>query len=430
MVDNSIILTSQQSIIMKDSLSSGIFVAPDKVAMVNDSVYSDIQLVSEGTYSSFYRARRQGQWWGLKCLKREYQGQPFYESLLKKEYNLLCRLSHSVIVRANGMEHVEGLGMCIVQEYVAGNTLDKTKGNAADRRRWFRELLEAVGYIHSLQIVHRDLKPQNVLVSDNGQHIRLIDFGLADADDYIELKQSAGTLRYMSPEQRKGGAMDARNDVYSLGVMMRELQMGLVYRLVAARCTGAIEHRYRNAQAVIEAIQNIRRILISAVAIVLVAVGMLGWYMVSQTTPAQTLEETTEQQTEKDTVFVSPTSEPTLETSVPATKSSVEAPPAAAKPTLTDSFIAKSCKEIDAFMQEQHFEQIMEAAEHEDMTQEYKKLTSALWQRVAEIRDEYSDRLTPSEQSTLYNALAEYASKKYATPLYNVVISGYEKSKQ
>lgn len=329
---------------MTDSLSSGILETPD-VAVGSDTCFSDIKLVNEGAYCCFYRARRQGQWWGLKCLKEEFNGKPFYESLLKKEYNLLCKLNHSVIVRTQGMEHVEGLGMCIVQEYVEGKTLDKAKGCKADRRRWFKELLEAVGYIHSLQIVHRDLKPQNVLVADNGQHIRLIDFGLADADNFIELKQTAGTLHYMSPEQQKGGTPDARNDVYSLGVMMRELKLGIVYTSIAVRCTGKIEHRYKNAQAIIEAIQKTKHVLTIVAALILTGAILLGWHLLPQHLGVQNTI------AEKDTIFV--VSPNNASQKVDTTTVTITPKVSPVKRALTaDDFFAEASGKIDAFMKE------------------------------------------------------------------------------
>lgn len=407
---------------MTDSLSSGILETPNEVPLVSDTNFSDIKLVNEGAYCCFYRARRQGQWWGLKCLKEEFKGKAFYESLLKKEYNLLCKLNHSVIVRTQGMEHVEELGMCIVQEYVEGKTLDKAKGVKADRRRWFKELLEAVGYIHSMQIVHRDLKPQNVLVADNGQHIRLIDFGLADADNFIELKQTAGTLRYMSPEQQKGGNPDSRNDVYSLGVMMRELQLGIVYTLVAARCTRSIEHRYKNAQAILEAIQTVRHAFTTVAALMLTAGIVLCWYLIPQQAGVQNIR------TEKDTIFVAAPNESATKASTQTNTTHTDAPPAG-KTLKADDFYAEACGKIDAFMKEHQYEKIIATAKQEDMTDEYTTLMYALWQQVADVRDEYSGRLSPVETSALYKALVDYAQDKYAAPLYKAV-SEYEKSEQ
>ena len=98
-------------------------------------------------------------------------------------------------------------GPCIVMEYIDGVTLDKFlegKPSKQLRRKVVDQLIDALAYIHGKQIVHRDLKPSNILVTRNGSNVKIIDFGLSDADDYAILKQAAGTLKYMAPEQNKG----------------------------------------------------------------------------------------------------------------------------------------------------------------------------------------------------------------------------------
>ena len=61
--------------------------------------------------------------------------------------------------------------------------------------------MDALEYIHGKQTAHRDLKPSNIMITRNGQHVKLIDFGLSDTDDYAVYKQPAGTEGYISPEQ-------------------------------------------------------------------------------------------------------------------------------------------------------------------------------------------------------------------------------------
>lgn len=164
-------------------------------------------------------------------------------------------------------------------EYVDGQPLDRwlaAHPSLRMRRRAAMQMLEAMGHWHSRQIVHRDLKPSNVLVTRNGANVRVIDFGLADADQYAVLKEPAYTLSYASPEQLQGGRLDCRSDIYSFGRLL-----GLIfphrYRLVRARCCRhRREGRYGTAEAVLSALRMVRWLpYVGTVLLVAVAVFLL-----------------------------------------------------------------------------------------------------------------------------------------------------------
>ena len=91
------------------------------------------------------------------------------------------------------MEWVDGVTL---SDYLADDSRP-----VAERRRILDELLEAVAYCHKADIVHRDLKPKNVLVTNNGGHVKLVDFGLADTNSHLYFKQPAGTRRYMEEDE-------------------------------------------------------------------------------------------------------------------------------------------------------------------------------------------------------------------------------------
>jgi serine/threonine-protein kinase len=93
-------------------------------------------------------------------------------------------------------------------------------------------ICEALDVMHKHGIVHRDLKPENVMV-DDGDRIKLIDFGIAMKEDarrltYVNMTAALGTPDYISPEQVKGGRGDQRSDIYALGIMLYEMLTGRV----------------------------------------------------------------------------------------------------------------------------------------------------------------------------------------------------------
>ena len=210
-------------------------------------------LASRG-FSQVVKVKRQGRWFLLKGLKEEFRHKPVYLELLKKEYALMVQLDHPNIVKAIAKEENEMMGPCIVMEYIDGMTLKEfleNKPSRQVRRKIVDQLMDALAYIHSKQILHRDLKPSNILVTRNGNNVKIVDFGLSDADDYAILKQSAGTLKYMAPEQMEPGRkIDCRADMYAFGLMLGNL-FPHRYRHIAAQCTREDpDKRYVDMEAV------------------------------------------------------------------------------------------------------------------------------------------------------------------------------------
>lgn len=249
-------------------------------------------------FNRFLKARRQGRWFMLKGLKQDFRDQAVYRELLKKEYALMVQLDHPHIVKAYAKEENEILGPCIVMEYVDGVTLDEfLSGNPSDamRRKVVDQLLDALAYIHSKQILHRDLKPANILVTRNGNNVKIIDFGLSDADDYAILKQAAGTKGYMAPEQISGGAADCRTDIYAFGLILRQV-FPRRYRSIAAKCTRPEPaRRFPDMEAVRKAFDRSdrwrRAIPLLGMALVTVVALLLPLVRTTQTRPERSVDD-------------------------------------------------------------------------------------------------------------------------------------------
>lgn len=181
---------------------------------------------------------RHGRRFIVKGLLPEYAARPEYRDLLRKEFNLAARLDHPSIVRVISFEPIGNYGECIVMEYVDGLTLDKYlagKPVLSERMRIAADLADALEYIHSLGVSHRDLKPDNIMITRRGGRVVIIDFGLGDSQDYAILKKSSATLSYGAPEQLTRGEADSRADIYSLGLIFRDLRLPLSYRPTISR---------------------------------------------------------------------------------------------------------------------------------------------------------------------------------------------------
>lgn len=198
--------------------------------------YRQEDLLAVGGHGELYRGVDQdtGAPVVIKRLRPQLIRQsPEYVARFQREGEALRRLNHPNIVKM--LATFEEAGQyCIVMEYVPGGSLrallDKQTALPADRVLAIGlELADALGRAHHLGILHRDLKPENVLLAADGTP-RLTDFGVARLEgDNVRLTQTGailGSPAYMSPEALRGEELDARSDVWSLGVLMYEMLAG------------------------------------------------------------------------------------------------------------------------------------------------------------------------------------------------------------
>ncbi len=229
---------------------SGFFESPARAQSSSDGIF---ELISGNPESccDIWRADRDGRFRVYKSLKAKYMGDPVYERLLRKEFEIGYSLKHQNICEYYAFVNLPQLGNCIEMEWVDGETLDsllaREKMSKLLSLRVLSEICDALEYMHSKQVVHRDLKPSNIMLTHSGGYVKLIDFGLSDSPAHSVLKGSAGTQVYASPEQLSGGEVDLRSDIYSLGCVIGRLcpaSSGLLLpsrasslRRIARKCT-------------------------------------------------------------------------------------------------------------------------------------------------------------------------------------------------
>lgn len=224
--------------------------------------FTEVSLLKETESHQLYRAKRYGRWYLLKALPPAMRNSEFHLQMLNKEMEVLMQLQHPGIVDCLGMEHLDdytnsegntiSVGPCIVLEYIDGETLAEKLNSSPLGGVWegaIDELLDALAYMHSSGITHRDLKPSNIMLTNNGQHVKIIDFSLADTNSHAILKQPSGTRKYISPEQSTATTPDIRNDIYSLGVILDELPLKGYWKKIAHHCQLPVDQRYTNIAA-------------------------------------------------------------------------------------------------------------------------------------------------------------------------------------
>lgn len=139
------------------------------------------------------------------------------------------------------------------------------------RRRAVDQIVDALSYMHIAGVVHRDLKPSNILITDNGANVKIIDFGLSDADHFAILKQPGGTAGFSSPEQMSTSRnADIRSDIYSFGRILSMFNLGGAYSHIArkASCADPLK-RYANMEEIRSELRRGRRVPYLTVSVIL-----------------------------------------------------------------------------------------------------------------------------------------------------------------
>lgn len=192
-------------------------------------------LVGEGGMGKVYEAeeRLSKRRVALKVLRPELARSEEGRRLFLNEMTILANLDHPNVVRALSCSEIDG-ELVMALEFLSGRTLRDTLGDRG-RLPWQEavtiaaQIASGLGAAHAQQppIVHRDLKPENVIVTTDGT-VKVMDFGIAKVLEALSktTTHSVGTLQYMSPEQIDAAGVDARSDLYSLGLVLYEMIAG------------------------------------------------------------------------------------------------------------------------------------------------------------------------------------------------------------
>jgi len=189
--------------------------------------------VGAGGMGEVYRAHdtKLGRDVALKLLPMSVRGDKKVLARFEREAKALAALNHPNIVTIYSIEK-EHESPFLTMELVEGETLDSfiCEGGMRfeDFQKIARPLTSAVAAAHASGVVHRDLKPGNIIVTRGG-NVKVLDFGLAlvvSEQRLTEASATVGTIAYMSPEQISGAEIDARSDIFSLGIVFHELLSG------------------------------------------------------------------------------------------------------------------------------------------------------------------------------------------------------------
>ena len=199
--------------------------------------YTEYKVISSQGYCMIVKCRKGDQTVVLKTLKDAYRERALLRNALKREFKQCQRLNHAGIVRYQGLVEVDGYGLCIEEEYVEGRTLQaylKESHTDDEKLGVINQIADALRYAHQQGVIHRNLKPSNVLVANQGDYVKLIDFSVLSPED---VKLTADTTRFMAPEIKdETMAADGTADIYSLGTIMKVMGLTLAYSDVIKRC--------------------------------------------------------------------------------------------------------------------------------------------------------------------------------------------------
>lgn len=199
-----------------------------------DGRYEIHELLGVGGMAYVYKAydNIEKRWVAIKILKEELVGNSDFLRRFRNESKAIAVLSHPNIVKVYDVSFGDRI-QYIVMEYIDGITLKQyieQQGEIKWREALYFtvQILRALQHAHEKGIIHRDIKPQNIMLLEDGT-IKVTDFGIArfsQAETQTMTDKAIGSVHYIAPEQARGGYINDKADIYSVGVMLYEMLTG------------------------------------------------------------------------------------------------------------------------------------------------------------------------------------------------------------
>ncbi len=251
--------------------------------------YTDLRLIHTSRYgnSRVFTANYNGKKVIVKALKKECADDAACKASLKQEFETTSILDNKYIRRALDFVQIEGMGDCIVFEYVEGKSLAEhvRVGTLSEKqvKSVLAEVCEALYYLHRNGIVHCNLNPDNIMVTASDCRVKLIDIGVPETKQEADRELLIKEMEFVAPEIIKGEDYDSRADIYSLGKIMEfigERNISKQFSAVATHCTQfSREQRFDNISDVRSAITKghsfVKLIIVAVVLAILAGLAII-----------------------------------------------------------------------------------------------------------------------------------------------------------